>query len=177
MKTRLLIFLLFVSTLTAGEPPTTVGVPLKVTLAPLTFTAPAGWIDVPVTSPMRKATWRSSPEPDATEIAFFTFGKDQGGTVNENIQRWLGQFSESATKGESAQVILNSRTIHFVRSSGTFSSGMPGGSTTPLPDYALCGAIIETSEGNIFVKMTGPQATVSKLEKTFTELVTDAAKS
>jgi hypothetical protein len=126
---------------------------------------------------MRKATWRTSAGADAAEISFFTFGKDQGGTVNENIQRWYGQFSESAAKGESATVVVNNRTITFARSEGTFSSGMPGGPTTPLPDYALLGAIIETEGGLVFIKMTGPKATVQKMEKPFTDVVTNAAKS
>ncbi|MEO7933899.1 MAG: hypothetical protein ABIT76_12145 [Chthoniobacterales bacterium] len=162
--------LLLAAPLFAGEP-------LKLTVENLTFTSPVDWVDVPVTSPMRKATWRTSAGADAAEISFFTFGKDQGGSVNQNIQRWFGQFSESATKGESATVAMNHRTITFARSEGTFTSGMPGGPTTPLPDYALCGAIIETDSGLIFIKMTGPKATVQKLEKTFTEFVTNAAKS
>ncbi len=164
------LLLLFTSTLI-------VGAPLKVTVENLTFTSPADWIDVPVTSPMRKATWRTSADADAAELSFFTFGKDQGGSVNQNIQRWFGQFSESATKGESATVVVNNRTITFARSEGTFTSGMPGGPVTPLPDYALCGAIIETESGLIFIKMTGPKITVQKLEKAFTEFVTNAAKS
>ena len=171
MKSILLFLILTIASLLAADAP-------QLTLENLKFIAPAGWIDVPVTSPMRKATWRTSAEPShAAEISFFTFGKDQGGSVSENIQRWFGQFSESATKGQSATVTVNNRTITFAKSEGTFTSGMPGGPTTPLPDYALCGAIIETDSGAIFIKMTGPKPTVAKLEKTFTELVTSAAKS
>ena len=185
MKLILLSLLLTIASLFAADGPT-------LTLEALKFTAPTGWIDVPVTSPMRKATWRTSAEPshtrqphdlssqgqsDAAEISFFAFGKDQGGSVSENIQRWFSQFSESAAKGQSATVNVNNRTITFAKSEGTFTSGMPGGPTTPLPDYALCGAIIETESGAIFIKMTGPKATIAKLEKTFTELVTTAAKS
>lgn len=170
IKKWLLLWLLSITSLPAGEP-------LRLTLENLTFTSPSDWVDVPVTSPMRKATWHTSPDADAAEISFFSFGQGQGGTVSENIQRWYGQFSNSATQGESATVAVNNRTITFARSAGTFSSGMPGGPTTPRSNYALCGAIIETTGGMIFVKMTGPQATVQKFEKAFTDLVTNAAKS
>ncbi len=170
MKTILLFLLLTIASMLAADAP-------QLTLENLKFAAPTGWIDLPVTSPMRKATWKTSAESDAAEISFFTFGKDQGGSVSENIQRWFGQFSESATKGQSATVNVNHRTITFAKSEGTFTSGMPGGPTTPLPDYALCGAIIETESGAIFIKMTGPKSTVSKFEKEFTDLVTSAAKS
>jgi hypothetical protein len=39
---------------------------------------------------------------------------------------------------------------------------MPGGATTPKPDYALAGAILESTRGNIFVRMTGPRELVKK---------------
>lgn len=170
MKHKLLVYCLCATTLFAGEP-------LQLRLENLTFTSPANWVDVPVTSPMRKATWRTSTEGDAAEIAFFAFGKDQGGTVNENIQRWYGQFSESATKGESATVEIAGNKVTFARSEGIFSSGMPGGPTTPLPDYALCGAIIETKSGMVFLKMTGLKSVVTKMEAAFTEMVQTASKN
>ena len=168
MKTFCLILLLTASPLLAAE---------SVTLEGLKFDAPQEWISLPVTSPMRKATWRTSAESNAAEISFFAFGKGQGGSVNENIQRWYGQFSESATKAESATVTVNNRPITFAKSEGIFSSGIPGGPTTPLPDYALYGAIIETDSGAIFIKMTGPKTTVKAAEKAFTDLVTSAVKS
>ncbi len=150
---------------------------LQVTLESLLFVSPSGWVDVPVASAMRKATWRTGTGDDAAEIAFFAFGKDQGGSVSDNIQRWLDQFSESKTKGESATVQINERAVTFVRSEGVFASGMPGGPVISHPGFALFGVIIEMPEGNVFIKVTGPMATVKKLEATFAEIVTKAAKS
>lgn len=169
---RLLLFSLFTAAV-----PLTAAEPLQVTLESLRFVAPADWVAGPVPSAMRKATWLTSKDDTAAEVAFFAFGKDQGGTVSDNIQRWLDQFSESQAKGESATVQINGRAVTFVRSEGIFSSGMPGGPVTPLPGYGLFGAIIETPEGNVFFKATGPLATVKGLEQTFTEIVTNAAKS
>jgi hypothetical protein len=54
---------------------------------------------------------------------------------------------------------------------------MPGGPTTPMEGYALCGAILETSTGNIFVKMTGPNAVVKASTDAFKKMILDAAKT
>ena len=170
MKHFLFLLWTFASVLLAAEP-------LRLQVENLSFTSPADWIDGPVSSPMRKGTWRTGNAPDAAEISFFAFGRDQGGSVSQNIQRWFGQFSGSASKGESATVVVHERTITFARSEGTFSTGLPGAPTTPIPDQALFGAIIETEAGMVFVKMTGPKSTVQKMESAFTALVTNAAKS
>jgi hypothetical protein len=46
-----------------------------------------------------------------------------------------------------------------------------------MPDYGLCGAILESAEGSIFVKMTGPEAIVKTSTEAFKKMVTDAAKT
>ncbi|HEY5752290.1 MAG TPA: hypothetical protein VIT21_04010 [Chthoniobacterales bacterium] len=149
---------------------------VKVTIEPLTFTAPEGIVSVPVTSPMRKAHWQWKKADQVVDVTFFAFGSGQGGDVNSNLQRWFGQFSGSEGKTESARVEVNGIPITFARAEGTFASGMPGGPMTPLPNQALCGAILETKSGLIFVKMTGPIELVREHEKAFTEMVRAAAK-
>ena len=52
---------------------------------------------------------------------------------------------------------------------------MPGGPTTPLKDYALNGAILESSGGDVYVKMTGPQAVVKLAEPAFDKMIREAA--
>ena len=55
--------------------------------------------------------------------------------------------------------------ITYVTTEGTFSSGMPGGPTTPMTGYALYGAILESPDVNVFIKMTGPEAVVKSRPK------------
>ena len=55
--------------------------------------------------------------------------------------------------------------------SGTFSSGMPGGPTTPMENYGLYGAILESPQGDVFIKMTGPAALVKAAAADFEALV------
>ena len=53
---------------------------------------------------------------------------------------------------------------------------MPGGPKTPLPDAALQGAIVESAEGNVFIRMTGPKAIVIASVKAFREMVESPLK-
>jgi hypothetical protein len=59
---------------------------------------------------------------------------------------------------------------------GTYKSGMPGGPQTPKPNYALLGAIIEASEGSVFVKMTGPKELARSATADFRKMVESALK-
>jgi hypothetical protein len=68
--------------------------------------------------------------------------------------------------------------IYFVQAQGTFQSGMPGGPTTPLEAYALQGAILQDAQsGDVFVKMTGPEALVQMAAPLFVNMVNQAAAS
>ena len=67
--------------------------------------------------------------------------------------------------------------VTFATTEGTFSSGMPGGPTSPLPGYALCGAILEHSGGDVYIKMTGPAAIVKDAIDELKKMATDAAKT
>jgi len=45
-----------------------------------------------------------------------------------------------------------------------------------MENYALLGAIIEDSEGSVFVKMTGPKTTVQAARARFMEFIEGAKK-
>ena len=106
-------------------------------------------------------------------MTFFHFGAGQGGSVQANIDRWFKQFSDGYTEAKAERV--GNTTVMFVKASGTFSSGMPGGPTTPLKDYALRGAILESPAGDVYVKMTGPQVVVKIAEQALNTMIRDAA--
>jgi hypothetical protein len=48
---------------------------------------------------------------------------------------------------------------------------MPGQPTTPLEGQALLGAILESPNGDVYVKMTGPSPTVEKAEPAFVQMI------
>lgn len=142
-----------------------------------TFAVPEGWKSVTPSSPMRKAQLEIARGPEKAEVTFFHFGADQGGTAEDNVARWYAQFPGSEKNRITEHAQVGAVKITFAMTEGTFSSGMPGGPTTPMEGYALCGAILETAAGNVFVKMTGPNAVVKASTEAFKKMVSEAAKS
>ena len=143
----------------------------------LTFQVPDGWKSVTPSSAMRKAQLEVAHGSEKAEVTFFHFGADQGGSAAENVQRWYGQFPGSEDKRITEHVTVGAIKVTFAMTEGTFSSGMLGGPTTPMENHALCGAILETPTGNIFVKMTGPNAVVKESTEAFKKMISDATKA
>ena len=128
----------------------------KVKVAGYEFGSPAGWKSAKPSSRMRAAQFSAG---DA-EVVFFYFGPRGGGGVKANVDRWMKQFQDAKNQKVETKEIGDVK-VTYVSATGTFMSGPPfGGPKTPKKGYALLGAIIEGKEGAIFVKMTGPEATV-----------------
>ncbi len=143
-------------------------------VGPFRFAVPEGWAHRVPDSPMRKAELRS---PDGKgEAVFFFFGPGQGGSAQDNVARWLGQVSDRKEEKVETEEIGGNR-VTFVRASGTYASGMPGGPTTPVPDTVLLGAILEGAGGNVFVRMTGPATAMGEAEAAFRAMVIGAAEN
>jgi hypothetical protein len=164
-------FLLIAMAICAEEP----SGPIKI--GAFSFVVPDGWRQVTPSSPMRKAQLEVARGPAKAEVTFFLFGKEDGGTAADNVARWYAQFPGSDDKHITEHAQSGPVKITFAMTEGTFSSGMPGGPTTPMTGYALCGAILEGAEGNVFVKMTGPEAVVKASTDAFKKMVSEAAKS
>jgi hypothetical protein len=141
------------------------------------FDRPSGWKWVVPSSSMRKAQLSvPGAEGGTADVTFFHFGPGQGGGVQANVDRWFAQFGNSKTS-QSEEKVDATRVVH-VQARGTFQSGMPGGPTTPLENYALLGAILgDDQNGDVFVKMTGPAAVVESAKPLFSEMVRAAAAS
>ncbi len=148
--------------------------PVEFKVGDFEFDRPAEWGWVVPGSPMRKAQLAT---PDEGEVTFFHFGPGQGGSVQQNIQRWVNQFDGGATgsKGMQREETYGETKVTYVTASGTFNSGMPGGPTTPMANYGLLGAILESEGGDVFVKMTGPDEAVKNALGTFETMIEGAA--
>jgi hypothetical protein len=106
-----------------------------------------------------------------------------GGSVEENIERWYGQFKQpdgSATE-DSAKVeklSVAGQEVHLVDVTGTFLDKPPfaAGRAIERENYRLLGAIIVTRQkdkptGNYFVKLVGPNRTLTDHEEAFREMI------
>ncbi|WNG63164.1 hypothetical protein F0U59_48985 [Archangium gephyra] len=151
----------------------------------LTWTSPSGW-ETQGTRPMRVATYRIAPakgDAEAAELAIFYFGAGQGGAVDANVKRWLGQFQKtdgtpiSEKDARSKKETLNGLAVTTLDVKGTYTGGGPMmGPSTPKPGYRLLGAIVEGAEGPLFFKLTGPERTVASAEKNFRKLLESVKK-
>jgi hypothetical protein len=141
-----------------------------------TFSVPEGWKKVEPSSPMRNAQLEIVRDSAKAEVTFFHFGGGSG-TASANVQRWFGQFPGSEDKRKTETVEVAGVKITFASTEGMFNSGMPGGPATSLPGTALCGAILENQAGDVYVKMTGPEALVKSAAEAFRHMVLEAAKT
>lgn len=145
----------------------------------LRWTMPATW-KAEAARPMRAATYMVPPAPGdkaAAECAVFFFGPGQGGSVDDNIERWRSQMLEPDGKPAPAKIDKRSArglTITMVDASGAYT-GMGGpfaGGSRAVPGYRLIGAVVQGPGGNnVFVKFTGPAKTVAANQQEFDELL------
>jgi hypothetical protein len=148
----------------------------------VTWEDPPEFTRLSTQNPMRKATYlvpRAKGDSEDGELAVFYFGPGMGGTIDDNVNRWVGQFKD--TKPDSVRRAnreahgLKQHTVEIDR--GTFSSGMPGGPTQPKPNYGLLGGIVSAPSGEYFFKLTGPSATVQAAHAPFYKLLDSVKRS
>ena len=144
-----------------------------------TFQKPASFKSKP-TPPggMRAAQLEYGAEGKVAEAIFYFFGQGQGGGTQSNVDRWLGQFEEPKDKIHSKveKKKVGSGEITYVEAEGTYKSGMPGTTPVPKPGTKLLGAILESANGNVFVRMTGPIETVKAADADFRKMIESAVK-
>lgn len=142
----------------------------------LTFKRPDNFAWVEGAGGMRAAQLKIEEDGKAAEIIFFVFPAGVGGGVQANIDRWFGMFQEGKDKinAKTEKVSKPKGEITYVQAEGTYMSGMPGGPKTAQPGSILQGAILETPQNNVFIRMTGPAALVKKHQKDFRAMVESA---
>lgn len=143
--------------------------------AGVAWTVPARWEGQPARM-MRVATYlipKAEGDDEPGECAVFFFGQGQGGSVDLNLQRWRDQFeTESGGQPSLAErkSTINDLAVTTVSLAGTYLASMGPmfqSGAVKKPGYRMLGAIIEAPEGNVFVKLTGPEKTVLGAEGEF----------
>lgn len=146
----------------------------------LKFRVPAGWVEEERASTMRVAQYRLPKAPGDTEdasLVLYYFGQGQGGSTTANIDRWIGQMKQpdgTAAKGaKDEQLVANGLKVTTVDVSGTYVAETAPGSGTfnNKPDYRLRAAVVETPNGSYFVKLVGPQKTVTQWNDSFVSYI------
>ncbi len=143
----------------------------------LKFKVPAGWVEEERTSSMRVAQYRLPKAEGDTEdasLVLYYFGQGQGGSTAANMERWVGQFkqadgSASKEKAKEESVDANGLKIATVDISGTYVAETAPGSGTlhNKPGYRMRAAVVETPKGSYYVKLVGPEKTVTQWNDSF----------
>jgi hypothetical protein len=102
-----------------------------------------------------------------------------GGSVDQNMRRWIGQFrlghdDDGEDAIEQEVIELEGATLHLLDIAGTYFDAPRGpfGPKIERPDYRMLGAIIEIENGPLyFVKFYGPEKIVEANAKAFRKAV------
>ncbi len=147
----------------------------------LRFTAPAEWIKEQPSSKMRAAQYKlpkAEGDKEDASLVIYYFGPSQGGSVADNIARWIGQIqqpdgSASGDKAKTDALTVNGLKISTIDLTGTYTAEMAPGSSEHHndPNYRLRAAVIETPKGFYYLKLVGPAKTVERWSETIDKFV------
>jgi hypothetical protein len=151
----------------AVAPPATTDVRGTLDLGGAVLDAPDSWEFGAPSSSMRLAE-ATIPGPGGPALlTVFFFGEGGGGGVDANLARWVGQV-QTEDDPVRDQFTVGEFTISTIAVDGTLlPSTMGTGPSEPVPDASLAGAVIEGPGGPWFLKVTGPEATVSAAREAF----------
>jgi len=129
--------------------------------AGLTFSVPEGWVPQTPSSSMRAAQFAMPSGEEGVDDAILAVFASIGGTVEQNITRWIDQVSNPENPAARDTREVGSLTVHTVVVTGTFSAGMMSGGGAPAPGTTLLGAVITGGPGGpVFLKATGPKEAI-----------------
>jgi hypothetical protein len=115
-------------------------------------------------------------DADDGECIVITFGPGQGGSIDDNVNRWVAQFSGGTPPARTKQQV-HGFNVTRVETTGTYTPmRMPGMTSAPTskPGWRLLGAIVEAPSGLWFFKLTGPDATVKAAAAEFDAMIATA---
>ncbi len=148
----------------------------------LRFDAPSGWESQP--KPMRTANFVVPGAGGDGECAVYYFGPGQGGGVEANIQRWLGQFLGAdgrplrAADAKRTQRTVNGIEVTTLDVAGTylFKPFPMARQAVEKPGYRMLAVIARGPDAPIFFKLTAPRETAAAAEAAFHKMIDSLRK-
>jgi hypothetical protein len=147
--------------------------------AGLSFTAPDGWKRAPGSSSMRVAEFtlaRAAGDTEDAQLIVYYFG-GSGGSVDANITRWVAQMRQADGKpvadAKRVSRTVNGLTVTLVDVAGTYvAETAPGAAERHnKPRFRLRAGIVDTPNGPYFIKLTGPEKTVTTWDHAYEQFV------
>jgi hypothetical protein len=145
----------------------------------LKMTVPASWKTVEPRSRIIEHEFQAPKEGDTVSRITIMAA---GGSIDANVERWLGQFTQpdgKATKdvAKVEKKKVGDYEVTMVDITGTMSESMGGGPFAPgktvkREGYRMLGAIIDTKDKGLqFIKLTGAAELVEQQKKDFTDFI------
>lgn len=137
---------------------------------------PALWQSEKPASSMRLAQYAVPAAHGGVAASLAVFGGTMG-SVDDNISRWIGQFSQpdgSDSEDKAQRWTLQSRgglEATLVDVAGTYNGGMGMSGGEAEPDFRVLGAIVHTGSEYLYLKLIGPAAEVADVEQAFKDMV------
>jgi hypothetical protein len=152
----------------------------RIEAAGLSFSVPNAWEEEQPKSSMRKAQLQIpavSPDTEAASLVLYYFGQNQGGSVEANLKRWEGQFDVPADAADAKNVATKTvagMNVTTLELTGTYVA--PLSPRTPnqrhnKPNFRLFAAVVETAQGNFFIKIVGPAGTMTQSSQHFEHMI------
>ena len=152
--------------------------PQTVDAGGLTFQAPAAWKSTPPESSMRRAQLEIKPvKGDDDPAQFVVFGFPGGaGSVDDNVARWQKLFRDKdGNPPKAATKTVKGKNVEATRvelSGHYFPSNFPGQKKEPdHENYRLIGGIVVTDDSSFFLRLVGPEKTVTAAKADFDALL------
>jgi hypothetical protein len=147
--------------------------------AGLSFTAPEGWHQSPASSSMRVAEFtlpRAAGDTEDAQLIVYYFG-GSGGSVDANITRWIAQMQQPDGKpivdAKRVSRTVNGLSVTLVDVAGTYvAETAPGASAHHnKPHFRLRAGVVDTPNGPYFIKLTGPEKTVTRWDRAYEQFI------
>ena len=143
----------------------------KVVAKDITLNVPANWKQSPASNNLRTAQFALPAvdgDKDDAELVVYFFG-GAGGGVNANLERWSGQFQPGGKKQKIYKGQSKQGEYYLLDITGVYNKpiGPPiNRQTNPTPGYQMLAVVLMIKDkGNYFLKLTGPQKTVTAASK------------
>ena len=148
--------------------------------ATLTFTPSPAWQPKAVTSMMRVGEFvlpRAGGDTEDASLVVYFFG-GTGGTVQANLDRWFGQFTQPDGRptrdvATTTSRLINGLSVTLFDTSGTYVAQVTPGSSERFnkPGFRMRAAVIQTAGGPYFIKLVGPLKTVTRWDKEYEDFL------
>lgn len=138
----------------------------------LTLQIPTNWEEETPSSNLRLLQFKLPAVEEGAEPTEYVVFPPFGGSREENISRWVAQFE--AEGRQLAMVVGTCEQGEYVQVDLTGTYKKPDGppvrmQTVAAPGYRMLAVILSTANGNYFIKMVGPSATIDASVAAFRE--------